>query len=340
MVSIKEVAQLAGVSTATVSRFINNPDQVKQHTRERVQKAISETGYAPNTLARNFRRGKTHIVVVVLPSVGDPFFEGIMEGIWRVAREQGYSILVRETLFNTVDFDEFTHMIFSKQADGIILLASPSPFREGVSIDDERKQPPIILSCENVTPELKNFPSVRIDNVAAATEATTYLISLGHKRIAFMFGKSSSTLTADRETGYRKAMKKAKLPIDDTWVSEGGLTLEGARRAVRKLINSSAPPTAIFCANDEMAIGAIHEIKAAGLSVPEDISVVGFDDIRYAEVVDPPLTTIAQPAEEIGERTMYRLCKAIDGSDIGLGAETVPHKLIVRRSTAKPPQSS
>lgn len=339
MVSIKEVAKIAGVSTATVSRYINSPDQVKEHTRTKVSEAIAQTGYAPNALARNFRRGKTHLVVVVLPSVGDPFFADIMKGIWRVAKEQNYSILVRETQFNTVDFDEFSNMVFSKQADGIILLTSLSPFDNPSQKLEKRKQPPIILSCENVTPELNQFPSVRIDNIAAAKEATDYLIYLGHKKIAFIYGKTSSTLTLDRENGYRDAMKKAKLPIAEGWVTEGKLTLDGARQATRRLINHHSRPTAIFCANDEMAMGTLHEIKLAGLRVPEDISVVGFDDVRYSEIMDPPITTIAQPAEEIGERTMYRLCKAIDGSDIGKSEETVPHKLIIRRSTAPPKKS-
>lgn len=343
MISIKEVATIAGVSTATVSRYINNPDQVKEHTRQRVQAAIEKTGYAPNALARNFRRGKTHIVVVVLPSVGDPFFAGIMKGIWRIARQQGYSILIRETQFNTADFDEFSNMVLTKQADGIILLASPSPFKSETAMDeslqlDENsgKRPPIILSCENVTPELKHFPSVRIDNVKASEEGTEYLIKLGHTRIGFVFGKRSSTLTEDREKGYRNAMKKHGLTVEDGWVCEGRLTLEGARAAVQSLLKQPEPPTAIFCANDEMAIGAIHEVKNLGLRVPEDVSIMGFDDIRYAAMFEPAITTIAQPAEMIGERTMQRLCRAINGADIGEGSETVPHKLVVRGSTAKP----
>jgi len=336
-VSIKQVAKLAGVSTATVSRYLNSPEQVKEKTRDKVQAAIDKIGYAPNALARNFRRGKTSLIVVVLPSIGDPFLESVMRGVWKVADELGYSILIRDTQSNSHEFDEYTDLVFSKQADGILLLASISPFSEPEAQRGSRGKthPPLVLGLESVTRELIRFPSVRVDNVAAAAEGTDYLIQLGHQRIAFIAGKRDSLLTHDREQGYRNAMGAAGLEIAEDWVVEGEQTIDGARRATRQLLQLQQRPSAIFCANDEMALGALHEIKSAGLKVPQDISVIGFDDIRYAEITDPPLTTIAQPAEEIGERSMRRLCQIIDGNSDERGPETVPHKLIVRNSTAK-----
>ena len=339
MASIKDVAKIAGVSIATVSRYMADPESIREKNRDNVRQAIAKTGYAPNALAQNFRRGKTSLVMVVLPNVGDPFFTGVMKGISQVAEEEGYSLLIRETEMNTLSWDEYSAMILSKQADGIILLASICPFTPPSEQRPGRRQAPIVLGCENVTPELGQFPAVRIDNVNAAREATNYLINLGHRKIAFISGLANSMLTADREEGYRLAMTDADLKVPAGWVQEGSLCLEGARKATRKLINHKSPPTAIFCGNDEMAMGAVHEIKAAGLRIPEDVSIMGFDDIRYAEVLDPPLTTIAQPAEEIGERTMHRLSRAIAGRDIGVDAEIVPHKLIVRRSTGAPDDS-
>lgn len=342
--SIKQVAKLAGVSTATVSRYLNSPEQVKEPTRLKVQSAIDEIGYAPNALARNFRRGKTSLIVVVLPAIGDPFLEEVMRGVWRVADDQGYSILIRDTQSNSHRFDEYTDMVFSKQADGILLLASISPFKQPAGKDKAagRGHPPIVLGLESVTRELNQFPSVRVDNIAAAADGTDYLIRLGHRRIGFIAGKRDSLLTHDREEGYRNAMRGGKLSVADGWVVEGEQTIDGARRATRKLLAHPQRPTAIFCANDEMAMGAVHEIKNAGLRVPDDISVIGFDDIRYAEIMDPPLTTIAQPAQEIGQRAMLRLCQAIDGDDADTrpdqAPETLPHRLIVRESTAKPPE--
>ena len=336
MTSIKEVAKLAGVSIATVSRYINNPDQVKANTAAKVKIAIGKTGYAPNTLAQNFRRGKTQQIIVVIPSVGVPFFEGVMRGIWRVAKEQNFNILVMETHYNTLAFDDYSRMIFSKQADGIILLSSLSPFEEPIVDQNGGKHPPIVLSLENVATELSHFPSVRIDNIAAAKDATSYLIDLGHRNIAFIYGRphENSTLTEYRERGFRQAMSDAGISVNESWVIDGKMSIDGARQAARQMLHYGKRPSAVFCANDEMAMGVLHEIKHAGLKVPQDISVVGFDDIRFAEVSDPPLTTVSQPAEEIGERTMFRLCKAIEQEDIGPGAEIVPHKLVVRKSTA------
>lgn len=337
-VSIKEVARLAGVSIATVSRCINTPEKVTERTRLRVEDAIVQTGYSPNTLAQSFRRGRTNLIMVVLPSIGDPFFTAVMRGIRTAARAKGYSVVIEETQYNTMTADEIGAMLVSRQTDGIILLASLSPFGTDILSAKSRRRLPIVIGCETISPELADLPSVHIDNVAAASEATNYLIARGHARIGMIYGHATSLLTKDRELGYRAAMKKAGLPIHDGWVVEGQLTIAGARQATRELLNHSTPPTAIFCANDEMAIGALHEIKSAGLRVPDDVSVIGFDDIRYAEVTDPPLTTISQPAEEIGERVMYRLCRRIEeGKSAGNRPEIVPYKLVVRQSVAPPP---
>ncbi|MEH6593662.1 MAG: LacI family DNA-binding transcriptional regulator [Halioglobus sp.] len=337
MASIKDVAKLAGVSIATVSRYMADPDSIREKNRQGVAQAIATTGYAPNTLAQNFRRGKTSLVLVILPDIGDPFFTDIMEGISRVAKELKYSILIRETGMNTLSWDDYSAMILSKQADGIILLASICPFTPAADRPEGAQQVPIVLSCENVTPELGQFPSVRIDNVRAARDATNHLLALGHENIAFISGLATSTLTADREEGYRQAIRQANPKNPAGRVVEGGLCLDGARRATRELLSDKHPPTAIFCSNDEMAMGSIHEIKAANLRVPEDISVIGFDGIRYAEIMDPPLTTIVQPAREIGEKTMRRLARSIAGENIGSGVEIVPHELKVRSSTCPPP---
>lgn len=336
--SIKEVAKLAGVSIATVSRCLNNPEKVTESTRSKVQDAVVRTGYRPNALAQSFRRGRTNMVMVVLPSIGTPFFAAVMRGIRKVAEASGYSILIEETDDNTITADEIGAKVASKQADGIILLASLSPFGTEVVSAKSQETLPIVIGCETIAPELFAFPSVHIDNVAAATDATNHLIANGHKRIAMIYGLEISLLTKDRQLGYRQAMSDAGLDIEDGWVVDGRLTIDGARKATRELLRHEHPPTAIFCANDEMAIGCIHEIKVAGLSVPDDISIVGFDDIIYAEVLDPPLTTISQPAEDIGARVMRKLQLEIEeGESANVEPEIVPHKLIMRQSVAPPP---
>jgi len=282
-VSIKDVARLAEVSIATVSGRVNDPDRVRASTRNRVEAAILQTGYSPNPLAQSFRRGKTKVIMVVLPSVGDPFFTEVMKGLREVANASGYSLLINETQFNTMTADEIGAMVVSRQADGIVLLASVSP-----------------------------FGTAHIDNQAAAIEVTDYLLELGHRRIAFIHGQESSLLTKDREDGYRLSMLAAGLSIEDGWVVGGNLTITGAIQATQKLLRHRHRPTAIFCANDEMAMGCMHAIKSAGLKIPQDVSVIGFDDVRYAAIMDPPLSSVRQPAKDIGEQVMLRLLGEIE----------------------------
>ena len=336
-VSIKDVAKIAGVSIATVSRCVNDPERVRPGTRKKVQDAISQTGYSPNTLAQSFRRGKTHVIMVVLPSVGDPFFTDVMAGIREVASKHGYSLLINETQFNTMTADEIGSMVVSRQADGIALLASLSPFGTRVLSATSHRALPIVIGCETIAEDLSSFPGIHIDNIAAAKEATRYLLKLGHERIAFIYGEHKTLLTRDRESGYREAMSEAKKVIDSGWVVEGRLSIDGAVQATEQLLAHPKCPTAIFCANDEMAIGCLHAIKATGRRVPADISVVGFDDNRYARVMDPPLTTVAQPARKIGERVMECLLNEIEhGRTLDAEPEIVPHELVIRASAAPP----
>ena len=339
-VSIREVAKLAGVSIATVSRCINNPEKVTENTRLKVHEAIAETGYSPNTLAQSFRRGRTNLVTVVVPSVGDPFLAEVMNGLRSTAKANGYSVVIEDTRHNTMTAGEIRAMLMSRQTDGIILLATMSPFGAEIISANSRRRVPIVVGCEKASSEHADLPGVHVDNVAAARDATTYLISQGHERIGMIYAQDSSQMRRDRQLGYRAAMKSAKLPVRDGWVADGMLSIAGARQATRELLDVPQPPTAIFCATDEMAMGCLHEVKAAGLAVPGDISVMGFDDIPYAAVTDPPLTTIRQPAKEIGERVMSRLCRRIEEGrgDGNSDSQVLPHKLILRQSVGRPPE--
>jgi len=339
-ISIKEVARIAGVSIATVSRYLNTPTRVQEKTRQKVQNAIAQTGYSPNSLAQNFRRGKSQMVMVVMPSVGDPFLAEVLRSIQETAKVCGYTIMIKEARLHEMTADDVGSMIVSKQADGIILLASISPFSSEILSEHSRQALPVVIGCETVSAELTHFPSIHIDNVAAAEDATNHLLSLNHRRIAFMHAGNDSLLTKDREIGYRNALKMAGVPVEDDLICSGELSIAGAQNATRRLLRLSMPPTAIFCANDEMALGTIYELKASGLKVPENVSVVGFDDTRYAAISDPSLTTIRQPSQEIGRRVFQRLLACIEGGAKELDGpreaanNIVAHQLVVRQSTA------
>ncbi len=338
--SIRDVARVAGVSTASVSRCINNSGTLSDGTRERVLAAIDELNYTPNSLARDFRRGRTFMLLVVLPSVGDPFFTDVMRGVHAEAGRRGYGIVISDTQHNSLSANEVETLLISRQADGIILFGTASPFATEILSSRRRRAIPIVIGCEAIAPELKRYPSVQIDNVLAARQATEHLIDLGHRRIAFVAGVGGSMLTADRERGYRAALEAAGKRVSAATVVAGDLSVAGAAAAAKRLLAVDPRPTAIFCANDEMAIGAASAIAEQGLRIPEDMSLVGFDDTRYAAVMQPPLTTIRQPAERIGMRSVQRICKLIEEPSAlrdNPEPEIVAHELIVRASTGPVP---
>jgi LacI family repressor for deo operon, udp, cdd, tsx, nupC, and nupG len=318
--SINEVALVAGVSIATVSRYINTPDQVARKTQLKVESAIRKTGYTPNTLAQKLRRGRSHHILVAVPSVGDPFFSAVMRGVRKAARQHGYTVFIRETRQEALTTIEMNAVLDSKQADGIVLLnnmtfVAGKPDLSG----DPRRRP----------------PTIHIDNVAASATMVDFLIEHGHRHIAMIYSSRKPSFV-DRERGFRGAMLSAGLPVADELVMDADNSLEGGREATRHLLGLERLPTAIFCGSDELAIGCMHEIRAAGYHVPTDISVAGFDDTRYAAVSNPPLTTIRQPAEAMGARVIEELCLAIENGGTATGVhEVVPHQLVIRESVGR-----
>lgn len=334
--SIKEVAKIAGVSIATVSRCINNPEKLTQKTRLTVQSAILRTGYRPNVLAQSFRRGHTNTITIVLASIGDPYFATVVRGIRAVARTRDYSIAIVETRLDRQPHENIGDLLATSQTDGIIMLANPAEHQDWSALLAVPQRVPLVFGYQ-VDAGTSVF-SVGIDNKAAAIDAVGHLIAYGHRRIAMIGGETTSSISADRESGFRSAMSRASLAVDDHMVVDGRWTISGARCATRTLLAGSPRPTAIFCANDEMALGCLHELKSAGISIPTDMSVIGFDDVRYAEITDPPMTTVRQPAEDIGRRVAQHLFFSIEeGTPSDVSPEILAHELIVRQSVTRPP---
>lgn len=318
--SINEVALVAGVSIATVSRYINTPEQVARKTQLKVESAIRQTGYTPNTIAQNLRRGRSHHILVAVPSVGDPFFSTVMRGVRNAARQRGYTAFIRETRHEAFSLEEMNAVLESKQADGIVLLNNMS-FIAGLP--------------ETSADPLQRPAAIHIDNVAAAATMTNHLIGHGHRRIAMIYSGQKPSFV-ERKRGFCNAMQDAGLEVDDALVIDVENSLEGGREAARFLLALKPRPTAIFCGSDELAIACMHEVHAAGLRVPSDVSVAGFDDTRYAAVSNPPLTTIRQPAEQMGARLVEKLCLTLENDDpVAEGSEVVPHELVVRASVGR-----
>jgi LacI family repressor for deo operon, udp, cdd, tsx, nupC, and nupG len=327
--NIREVAEAAKVSVATVSRTLQMPDVVAPQTRARVQAAIERLGYRPNAQARMLRTARTHVIVALVPDISNPFFSEVIRGIEQVAHQNGYSVLLGDTQNSRVREKAYAELLATRQADGLItLLAHIPPIVISASL-------PVVNACEYVKD--KSITSVYVDNVAAAREAVEYLLTLGHRDIAFVTGPMDSPISIDRDQGYEEALQRAGIKRNRKLTAIGDFSVEAGIRAVDTLLAKKFRFTAVFCSNDEMAIGAMRAIKSNGLRVPEDVSVIGFDDIRFARYMDPPLTTVAQPKDELGREAMSMLIELLRGSDMPARKRILPTQLVVRGSTGRCP---
>ena len=331
MSNIREVARLAGVSVATVSRTLRSPEQVLPETRDKVKAAVEQARYRPNLMAIQFRSRKTGNLVILVPDISNTFFARVIRGAQEAAQAAGYRLLLCDTLGRDAIERQFAELVYAHQADGVIQLQARDPFDSSAP---NQSAPPMVNACEVVKDAA--FPTITLDNRAAAKAMTEHLIELGHRRIALIKGPISSPLTQDRVAGYQAALQQAGIAPDPTLICRGDFTLNAGFEGAALMLELPTRPTALFCENDEMAIGALKRIKQAGLRVPEDISVVGFDDIPMAAYSDPPLTTVSQPAEAFGEQAVHLLIALIEGRDIGERRVVLPFTLAVRSSSAAP----
>ena len=337
MSTIKDVARAARVSVATVSRTLSSPDSVRAATRERVEAAIRKTGYRPNALASRLRRQKSDSIVVVVPSIHNPFFSNVIRGIENLAHLSGYKVLLGESQGNQERLDSYAGMLARKEADGLILLGAllPSILKDPAASNDGPI--PVVSACEYF--EHIQLPNVRIDNVGAAVMATDHLIRLGHTRIAKITGPLHNPLSRDRLAGFRQSMSQAKLKVDEELIVNGDFSAPSGYAAMKNILGKQVRPTGVFCSNDEMAIGAARAIKETRLKIPRDISIIGFDDIRFSGYCDPPLTTIHQPQAAIGEMAMQLMIEMlqdeVDRAGDAVRTIVLPHSLIVRTSTGR-----
>jgi LacI family repressor for deo operon, udp, cdd, tsx, nupC, and nupG len=327
MVRIADVAKIANVSTATVSRVISNSGTVKKETTEKVLEAIKKLNYQPNVLARQLRRLETKTILVIVPDISNPFFPNILRGIESVANENGYQVILGDTQNMAEQEKNYLTIVRQKKADGIILLTARTDQELLEELADEY---PVVLACEYF--EGSKIPTVSIDNISSARKATEYLIRLKHKRIGHISGPLNVVVGRDRFKGFRQAMLQHGLNIDPQLVQEGNFSFESGFNLMKKLIALNDRPTAVFVANDEMAIGAIKAARAGGVKVPDDISVVGFDDIKFASIFEPALTTIGQPTFNMGKKAMELLINLINNEEVERNQYILDDELIIRDS--------
>lgn len=340
MANIYDVAKRAGVSTATVSRVFSQPDVVAPATRRKVLVASNALKFTPNVASKLFRTQRTAKIVVSVPDISNPFFSLILQGIEDAAHREGYSVLLGDTQHERSREERYALMLKRREADGLIFLGHRLPKEAADFIQSLQPQcAPVVNGCE-FSPTLR-VPSVHIDNGKAAYEAMDHLYRLGHRRIGIVTGPLVSPLSRDRLSGATACAKKRKA-TRDVIVMHGDFSIESGAAAGQRLLARREAPSAIFCFNDEMAMGVLEVARRLGVRVPDDVSVVGFDDIRFAQYTTPPLTTIAQPMRQIGEGTVQLLLRILANGEQAEPPEsvTLPHALVVRASTAPPPRSS
>ncbi|MEI9747142.1 DNA-binding transcriptional regulator CytR [Moellerella wisconsensis] len=330
--TMKDVADAAGVSTATVSRTLMNPEKVSSQTRQKVEQAVLDVGYFPHNLSRNFKRNESKTILVIVPDISDPFFSEVICGIENVAAQEGYLILIGDCKHQQKQENAFINLIITKQIDGMVLLGSNIPF--DASTEEQKNLPPMVMANE-FTPELK-LPTVHIDNLTSSFNATHYLQKLGHRRIACITGPEDMPLCKYRLEGYKKAMLRTGDKVREDYIIRSDFSHEGGAKATKRLLTMPEPPTAIFCHNDMMALGAMWQAKRMGLKLPSALSVVGFDNLKLSQYSDPPLTTIGQPRFEIGSQAMKLLLDQLQGHNINVGSCLLDADLIIRESAQAP----
>jgi LacI family transcriptional regulator len=332
MANIRDVAKRAGVAPATVSRCINNSGYCSPETHDRVEAAIADLGFVPNRLAGGLRSKRTNTLALILPDITNPFFTTIARGVEDVASGRGYTVIFCNTDESVSKEKMYVQVLLEKRVDGILLI----PALNGLDpADSFRKQniPSVVL--DRRLPELMT-DVVRCDSEGGAYELTQLLLSLGHREIALLDGPKGVSTSEDRVAGYRRALSEAGIPINSKLEYYGAFNQESGFEMTHKVLAEAQKPTALLAANNFIAFGALKALRELGLSVPEDIAVVGFDDLPSALVTFPFLTVAAQPAYEMGRRAIEILVKKLDEGPSDQYQEVVlPAEIIIRQSSGK-----
>lgn len=322
------------MSTATVSRALSNPGLLSDRTRELVFEAIRTTGYRVNQAARNLRMQRAGAVLVLVPNLGKPFYSQILAGISEAFAGSDYAVLISDTETNPLQEEALAGYFLDGRIDGVISLDGGLPRAMLDRCEGQGVAGRIVFLCEWV--EGADFPVIASDNAHGARMAIRHLHGLGHRRVAHVTGPEGNVLTTARREGMLAERKRLGLPARDEWIIRGDFSLESGRSAATRILAMSERPTAVFCSADMVAFGLISGLNAGGLRVPEDISVVGFDDIEMSQYYVPPLTTIRQDRQRLGREAANALMARLSRGSVPGALDLVPVELVVRDSTAPP----
>ncbi|HEX7118812.1 MAG TPA: LacI family DNA-binding transcriptional regulator [Longimicrobiales bacterium] len=330
MVSLLDVARRSRVSAATVSRVINHPERVARATRERVEQAIRELGYRPSRVARRLRveRGPSRLIGVLLSDIQNPFFADLARGVEDVAHARGYAVLLGNSDEDEAKARRYVEVMRAELVDGVIL--PPTSDRDEAAIELARSGAPLV--CVDRRLGRESVDSVLIDNVRGAYDATSHLIRLGHRRIAFIEGLPRISTSRERLDGYTQALVEHGIEPDAALVRQGDSRQGGGRRMTEALLGLPDPPTALLVGNNLMTLGALEAVHGRGLRIPDDVAVVGYDDMPWALAFDPPLTAVRQSGYEVGRRAAELLFQRLDEPGRSTTVVLLQPELVVRGS--------
>jgi len=329
-VTIYDVAREANVSMATVSRVVNGNPNVKPTTRKKVLEAIDRLGYRPNAVARGLASKKTTTVGVIIPDISSIFYSELARGIEDIATMYKYNIILSNSDQNTDKELHLLNTMLGKQVDGIVFMGGNIT---DVHVEEFKRSPvPIVLAAS--VEEQAQTPSVNINYEQAIYDSVQLLVEKGHKRIAFVSGPMSEPINSMRKlAGYKRALEEAGIAFDEALVAEGDYSYDSGIEALANLLEQSDKPTAVIAATDEMALGVIHGAQDRGVSIPEDLEVIGFDNTRLSLMVRPQLTTVVQPTYDIGAVAMRLLTKLMNKEQVEDQIVELPHRIEERQST-------
>lgn len=326
--TIRDVAREAGVSVTTVSRVLNDSGPVKEATRQRIREVAQRLRFAPNTTARNLSTRRTHTIGVLLPDVYGEFFSEVIRGIDQAAQQRGYHVLISGAHNEPAEVDAAVRAMRGR-VDGLILMAAELD-GETLARNLPDKVPAVLINASDDTAQ---FDTINIDNFGGATAVTEHLLQLGHRELAMISGPAGNRDASERERGFRAALAQEGITPAADRIVRGGFTEATGYRAAEQLLAAQPRPTAIFAANDSMAVGALSAARRRGLRVPEDLAVVGFDDVPIAEYVSPALTTVRVSISKLGSCAAERLVECIRAHNRQERRHEIqPTELVVRGS--------
>ncbi len=330
MATIRDVAQRAGVAPITVSRVLNNSGYFRPEIKARVEAAAGELHYVPNQLARSLRSNRTHMLALIVSDVTNPFWTTVARGVEDAASEQGYTVILGNTDENEEKQAAYLSVLLRKRVDGVLLVPARSTSEPVKMIQKQGVQ---VVVLDRAVPGAE-VDIVRCSSLDGSHKLIGHLLGQGHRRIAVLAGPKTVSVSHERLAGYKRAFAEARVSTDDALIFHGEFTIESGQQMMNRVIESGVQPSAIFAMNNFIAIGVLKALHKLSLRVPEDISLVSFDDLPTSLVVDPFLTVVAQPAYEIGQRATQLLLQRIADPDGLLFQEVIlPTELIIRRSS-------